>query len=157
FREAARLHLVEVSNALRGRQAQALARYDVRPRWHARIDDVPTGPCLIVANEFFDCLPIRQFVRVAHDGRPAWRERLVGAEADDLAWGLLPHELSTGDAIIPPALHDAPVGAIAEHAPALSGWADLLAERLKAAPGRALILDYAGDGSGDTLQAVRAH
>jgi len=154
FRSATQLHLIEISAALRARQAQALARFDVRPHWHERLDATLERPSLIIANEFLDCLPIRQFVR-AEDG---WRERLVGAdEQDALAFGLSPHTLRPGDQVIPPALHDAPEGAIAEFAPGLEAWVDLLAQRLKAAPGRALIIDYAGDGQSDTLQAVRAH
>src|SRR5262249_3298705 len=49
------------------------------------------------------------------------------------------------------------VGAIAEHAPGLSFWVDAVAARLKAASGRVLVIDYAGNGEGDTLQAIRAH
>ncbi|HVY85492.1 MAG TPA: SAM-dependent methyltransferase [Caulobacterales bacterium] len=151
FRDAAQIHLVEVSSALRGRQAQALARFDAKPRWHERIDAAPEAAGFIIANEFFDCLPIRQFLRTEE----GWRERLVGVENDDLAFGLFPQVLR--EPIIPPALHDAPVGAVAEIATGLEAWVDALAQRLEAAPGRVLIIDYAGDGSGDTLQAVRAH
>ena len=45
---------------------------------------VPNGPVFLIANEFFDALPIRQFVRM--DGR--WRERVIGLDADRLVWGL---------------------------------------------------------------------
>ncbi|HWA00562.1 MAG TPA: SAM-dependent methyltransferase [Caulobacterales bacterium] len=151
FRDAAQIHLIEASDALRGRQAQALARFDAKPRWHERFETVPEAAGFVVANEFFDCLPIRQFVR-SEDG---WRERLVGLIEDDLSFGLFAR--AAHDPIIPPALHDAPLGTIAEIAPGLEAWIDLLARRLKAAPGRVLIIDYAGDGSGDTLQAVRGH
>jgi NADH dehydrogenase [ubiquinone] 1 alpha subcomplex assembly factor 7 len=154
FRAAARLHLVEVSPALRIEQARALARLGAQPRWHDALEDVPLGPSLMVANEFFDCMPIRQFVRESE----GWRERLVGlSDAGDLSFGLLQPPLREGDPMIPPSLIDAPQGAIAEHAPGLAPMIDLIAARLRAAPGRALVIDYAGDGSGDTLQAVRAH
>ncbi|MEJ0060220.1 MAG: SAM-dependent methyltransferase [Terricaulis sp.] len=154
FRAAARLHLVEVSPALRAQQARALARLGAQPRWHDVVEQVPQGPSFIIANEFFDCLPIRQFVR---DSK-GWRERLVGLDdAGSLAFGLLQHPLREGDMMIPPALIDAPHGAIAEHAPGMARLVDVIAARLRAAPGRALVIDYAGDGSGDTLQAVRAH
>ena len=72
FREALRPHLVEISPALRARQAEALAGAD--PVWHADLAGLPEGPLLLLANEFFDALPVRQFVKAA-DG---WRERLVG-------------------------------------------------------------------------------
>lgn len=153
FRDSVRLHLVEVSEPLKGRQAAALAPLGARPRWHGALDTVPIGPSFIIANEFLDCLPIRQFVRDAE----GWRERMIGLDGDALAFGLFPHALRPGDPLIPPALHDAPTGAVAEIAPSLVGWIDAIAARLKTKPGRALIIDYAGDGRGDTLQALRAH
>jgi NADH dehydrogenase [ubiquinone] 1 alpha subcomplex assembly factor 7 len=145
---------VEVSPALRAQQVQALGRLGAQPRWHDAIEGIPQGPSLIVANEFFDCLPIRQFVRDAE----AWRERLVGLDdTGELTFGLLQHALREGDMMIPPALIDAPHGVIAEHAPGMAPLVDVIASRLRTAPGRALVIDYAGDGSGDTLQAVRGH
>ena len=71
FLDAARLHLVETSRRLRGLQAAALTRSGVAAAWHDRIDDIPHGPLILIANEFFDALPIRQFVRT--------RRRLGGA------------------------------------------------------------------------------
>lgn len=154
FRESARLHLLEVSEPLKARQADALGKLGARPRWHERIEALPEGPSLIIANEFFDCLPMRQFVRI-EDG---WRERVIGLDDDGaLTFGLFPNTIRVDDPLIPPALHDAAPGAIAEIAPAFTGWVDAIATRLLRAPGRALIIDYAGDGRGDTLQALRAH
>ena len=60
FGAAMRLHLVETSVHLRERQASVLATY--HPQWHAALDDVPEGPLLLVANEFFDALPVHQFL-----------------------------------------------------------------------------------------------
>ncbi len=62
FGAAARLHLVETSPRLRDIQRQTLAAAGVEATWHERIDDLPPGPLIVVANEFFDALPIRQFV-----------------------------------------------------------------------------------------------
>lgn len=150
FEDAAQVHFMEVSAALR-----ALQRDAVQPniaQWHARFDDIAPGPSLILANEFFDCLPIRQFVK--QDGQ--WRERLVGADSGRLAFGLAREAILDLSAF--PAGADAHGdGAVAEIAPALGGWTDLLALRLHAHAGRALIIDYASDGFGDTLQAMKAH
>ncbi|MBS0541625.1 MAG: SAM-dependent methyltransferase, partial [Proteobacteria bacterium] len=76
FHAALDLHLVETSETLRAQQAAALAAFT--PQWHERFDLVPAGPLLLVANEFFDALPVRQFHRI--DG--GWRERMVGLAAD---------------------------------------------------------------------------
>lgn len=154
FHNAARISLVEVGAHLKARQAEALAKVGASATWIAHLDDAPDGPSLIIANEFLDCLPIRQFVRI--DG--GWREKLVGARDGKLAFGFAEDAL-LDDALIPPALRNAPDGAIAEVAPALPAFVDQIAQKLQRAPGRALIIDYgaAETTGGDTLQAVRAH
>ncbi|MBI1251698.1 MAG: SAM-dependent methyltransferase [Alphaproteobacteria bacterium] len=156
FRDAAQITLIEPSPALR--QTQSTTLRDAESIRHAaRLEDIPEGPSLIIANEVVDCFPVRQFVR----DRGQWRERLVGAHPEnesDLAFALSPDPLPN-DAIIPAALRASPDGAVAEIAPGLDAFIDSIAARLLTHPGRALIIDY-GDSDetgGDTLQAVRAH
>ncbi|HTE83088.1 MAG TPA: SAM-dependent methyltransferase, partial [Reyranella sp.] len=72
FHRALRLHLVDTNAPLRAEQQRALGAF--APVWHERFDEVPPGPALIVANEFFDALPVRQFQKTAR----GWRERMVG-------------------------------------------------------------------------------
>jgi len=72
FGEAAQVYLLEASEKLRKVQDQTLAEHDVK--WIDTLDQLPDIPVLAVANEFFDALPIRQFLR---DG-DSWRERQVG-------------------------------------------------------------------------------
>ena len=86
FRVAATVHLVETSPALRQRQHATLASSGAALAWHDRLEDVPAGPLLLVANEFFDALPIRQFVATER----GWCERLVGLEGQRLIFGLRP-------------------------------------------------------------------
>ena len=152
FHDAARVTLVEISAPLRERQ-QAMFGADVT--WVARLEQLSPGPTLIIANEFLDCLPIRQFVR-AGDG---WRERLVGVGDDEtLRFGLAPAPLD-GDTLVPAALREAPVGSVAEVAPALAAFVARLAARLRLHGGRALFIDYGTPTTtaGDSLQAVRNH
>ena len=143
------IHLVETSPVLRATQARALPD----ATWH---DDTATLPddraLLVVANEFFDALPIRQLVR----GRDGWRERLVACQ-DTLFLPIAGPPLP--DAIIPQALHAAPPGSVIETSPASVAIADALARRLAAQGGAALVVDYGYEGPavGDTLQAVRRH
>jgi NADH dehydrogenase [ubiquinone] 1 alpha subcomplex assembly factor 7 len=149
FAAALDVHFVEVSPPLRAKQGSLSAT------WHGRIEDAPDGAMLMIANEFLDCLPIRQFVRTG-DG---WRERLVGAgEGEALAFGLAPTPLP-GDSLIPAPLRNAPEGSVAEIAPALPAFVAHIAERLHTHRGRALFVDYgeAHTRAGDTLQAVRQH
>jgi NADH dehydrogenase [ubiquinone] 1 alpha subcomplex assembly factor 7 len=162
FQQAARVSLLEVNAGLKAQQATALAQVGARADWPVQLGDVAAGPSLIIANEFFDCLPIRQFVRGAFglqiEGRAramSWRERVIGCDSEGLlVFGLSPTPRAI-EAVLAPTLSDAGEGVIAETAPGLPAWVDAIAARLAAAPGRALIIDYAGDGEGDTLQAVR--
>lgn len=153
FHAALRLHLVETSPALRARQAAALQSFS--PTWHDRFDDVPNGPTLLVANEFFDALPIRQFIRT-----PAgWAERKVGLNAQgEMAFTFDP---APGGALLTPLHLDPRIapGAIAETCPAGIAIAAEIGRRVAAHGGAALIVDYGYDGPaiGDTLQALRAH
>ena len=153
FREAAVLHLVEISPALREIQEQRLAKAGLAMLWHDRLEDVPGGPSIIVANEFIDALPVHQAVK-QQDG---WHERVVTVNAEaNLAFDTAPEPLRFFDTSLPRALRQAPLGAIYE-------WrADTIALELgrrTREEGAALIIDYGhtDSGLGDTLQAVARH
>lgn len=153
FRAALSLYMIEPSAPLRAAQERALAAVGASAQWIADLRAAAPGPAIIVGNEVLDCLPIRQFVRTQND----WRERLIGAQNGALAFGLSPAPVAPEE--IPPSLRDAEPGAVAEVRSGLAGYIDAIAERLHAAPGRALFIDYgAPSPSGEnTFQAVRAH
>jgi NADH dehydrogenase [ubiquinone] 1 alpha subcomplex assembly factor 7 len=144
FRDAASIVLVETSAPLRDAQAERVPAAE----WAVRLEDAPPGPSLVVANEFLDCLPIRQFVR----GEDGWHEKLVGLnDADKLVFGL--------SAVLPAPESDDEIGAVREIAPGLDGVIYEIERRLHAEPGRALFIDYgyvAPEGA-DTLQALKRH
>jgi SAM-dependent MidA family methyltransferase len=143
FRAALRVHLVETSLTLRAAQQRRLGM--AVAAWHDDAATLPEGPAILIANEFFDALPIRQFIR--RDG--AWLERHVAAGA----FVDLPAEAP------PPLPVDAPEGAIAEHAEAGIVVAAGLAARCRDQGGALLALDYgpAAWGLGDSLQAMTRH
>jgi NADH dehydrogenase [ubiquinone] 1 alpha subcomplex assembly factor 7 len=145
FLEAAAVELVETSPALRALQRERLA--GARVAWKDRLEEVPDGPLLVIGNEFFDALPVRQYVRTER----GWCERLVGLAGDRLAFGLAPEPARIG---VP-----APPGAVLEVPEASLSLVRALAERLARQGGAALVIDYGFEGPafGDTLQAVRRH
>lgn len=154
FAKAISVHLVETSPILRDRQADVLEHAASGPRWHDDIGAVPDAPFALIANEFFDALPIRQFVRTEH----GWHERLVGLDANRN----LTFELAAAPAVDP--FQDAGFkrpapGAIGETRPAAKAVMAKLCGRFANAPGAVLILDYGhtASGPGDTLQAVARH
>ncbi|GHF54706.1 class I SAM-dependent methyltransferase [Seohaeicola zhoushanensis] len=146
---AAELWLVEASPTLRARQAQTLAGH--APQWADTAEALPEAPLFLVANEFFDALPVRQFRRAA-DG---WCELRVGLEDGRLALGL------AGAAPQPALAHrleDTREGDIVELCPAAAPVMAAIAGRIARHGGAALIVDY-GDwrSLGDTVQALKAH
>lgn len=151
---SASIHLVETSETLAVIQTETLSPLDLPVRRHRRIGDIPAGPAIVVANELFDALAIRQFVFDGED----FRERCVGlSEAGRLEFVLCErpdHQPPAGAMPHPPA-----AGAVLEASPERDGLAASLADRFAAEGGAGLFIDYgyAGPAFGDTLQAVRAH
>jgi NADH dehydrogenase [ubiquinone] 1 alpha subcomplex assembly factor 7 len=139
FAAALRLHLVETSPRLRAVQADRLPG----ATWHDRIEDLPPGPLLLLANEFLDALPIRQHVRRG-DG---WTERFVAdgtflEQPADAPPGAAGHEIAEGEVV--------------ETCPAATELAAHLGARLASQGGAALLVDYgpARSAPGDSLQAL---
>jgi SAM-dependent MidA family methyltransferase len=143
------VNLIEFSPALRAQQAERLPQAE----WCVDLVGLPEdGALLVVANEFFDALPIRQLVKTV-DG---WRERLVACQ-DTLFLPVVGNTLF--DPIIPAALKDSPDGSVVETSPASVATMRQLARAVVTRGGAALVIDYGYEGPaiGDTFQAVRAH
>ena len=135
LKKAVSLHLVETSVRLREIQADILKDY--HPQWYDRFTDVPAGFSLIVANEFFDALPVQQFVKTAQ----GLQERFVGYdEAQDAFFFSHPPDNVFETSTISQTITRQIATRIAEHG------------------GAALIADYGYvSGSGETLQALSKH
>ena len=154
FREAAVLHLVEISPVLEEQQERTLEHLHTPMFWHPSLNDVPKGPAIIVANEFFDALPVNQMVRTLN----GWHERQVEIDAaGNLAFNVAPDPSPLFDRLLPQSARDAPVSSIFE-------WRDdrtamELGRRLARDGGAALVIDYGHlkSAAGDTLQAVGQH
>ena len=147
FNDAAEVHLVETSAVLRA--AQEMSLEGQRASWHERVEDLPEGPVIAVANEFFDALPIRQF-QATEDG---WHERLV--DSDETGFHLVLSPQATPSAVIP----HAALGDIFEISPPRDATISELSRRIADRGGAALIIDYGHEVSsmGDTLQAMHGH
>jgi NADH dehydrogenase [ubiquinone] 1 alpha subcomplex assembly factor 7 len=149
FLKAATVALVEISPRLRVAQAEAIAPLGVEPLWRDRVEDLPAGPLIVIANEFFDALPVRQIERTAE----GFAERMIGrGEKGELVFGLRPTE----DAAPHVTQYGLPTGTIVELRPAATAIMATLAARIVAEGGAALVIDYgyAEPGFGDTLQAL---
>jgi NADH dehydrogenase [ubiquinone] 1 alpha subcomplex assembly factor 7 len=154
FHRAIVVHLVEISPALQQLQRQTLESSAVPMLWHEKLEDVPDGPAIILANEFFDALPVHQAVK--QDG--GWHERVVTVDKDGnfslgIAHGKLPHF----EKILPPRVREAAVDSIYEWR--ADSTALEIGRRVARTGGAALIIDYGHTASevGDTVQAVGEH
>jgi len=149
FLTAASVTLIEASPRLRAVQRETLGQHPAT--WIDSPADLPDAPLFLLANEFFDALPIRQFVRHPE----GWQERVVGVVGETLAFGL------TAPAPFGPLearLADTEPGEMVEVCPSAGPVMTELAARIARHGGLALIVDYGNWGSrGDTLQALRGH
>lgn len=148
-KQPAGVHFVETSPVLRKLQAERVPH----AIWHDDISTLPNGvPLVIIANEFFDALPFRQYIKT-YGG---WRERMVryGLEGFEPVPGTHPAE-----DIVPEHLHHAQAGSIYETSPAGLLIARALGARVTRQGGALLAIDYGHEGydAGDTLQALNAH
>ena len=154
FAAAARLYLIESSETLRAAQAETLA--GAAPVWTEGLEDVPEGPLFLIANEFLDALPVRQFV-MTPDG---WRERTVALDGNgrpvfaagpDPAGALAAAGLSLPEQAEP--------GEIGEIQPGALAFVRDLGLRFVARGGAALLIDYGGSlpAGRSTLRGIRGH
>ena len=155
FRRALQVHFVEVSPLLEERQRRAIGSSNVPVEWHKSLDLVPPGPAIILANEFFDALPVQQAVMCV-DG---WHERVIKLdEGGRLAFTNARDPIPLFEQMLPAKLRDVEIGEIFEWRP--DNIALELGRRVtRSEGGAALVIDYGHTESatGDTLQAVGAH
>jgi len=154
FIAAAQIRMVEISPRLAQIQKETLAASGLEIQWHAQFGDLPSGPLVLLANELFDAIPVRQYVKSG--GR--FVDRIVTVDdGGNLAFAAGSGSIDT--ALLPAGHSTAPDGSIVEFAPARSALMQDIAERLHRARGAALLFDYGHlhQGFGDTLQALRSH
>jgi len=153
FVAAARVRMVETSDRLVATQKHTLSEFG-NVTWHKSIQEISDDPAIIIANEFLDVLPVRQYVKTGDE----WREHAIGINGEDeLVW-----TLGTGileKTSLPENADDEPEGAIFEISTIRESFIANTAEILKTNSGAALFIDYGHvkSGFGDTVQALRAH
>jgi NADH dehydrogenase [ubiquinone] 1 alpha subcomplex assembly factor 7 len=122
--------------------------------WHDSIDDVVEGPAIILANEYFDVLPIHQAIR----RETGWHERTVELDSDGkLTFGAAAEPLPRFEVLLPPLIRAAPPGAVFEWRP--DSEVMKIARRVRDQDGAALVVDYGHvrSDAGDTFQAIARH
>jgi len=147
--EAISITLVEISPALRQAQNQTLATFGLPVAWQSEITILPQKPTIIIANEFFDALPVRQFQRA----KGKWHERLIGLDHENaLIFGLAGEAEGY-------TLPNAPEGTILERCPIGERLMAEISHHIALFGGAGLAIDYGHtqSGFGETLQALKSH
>lgn len=152
FIDAINLTMVETSPVLIKLQKQAIAKSGVQANWVSSVGDVPTGPSIIIGNEFLDALPIRQWIKADDE----WRQ--VCVDVLDGQFRCVPGAV-VDTSEIPEVFQSAANGSIYETSPVTQDIVATLSKRLSKSGGAALLIDYghSESGMGNTLQAVKNH
>lgn len=148
FHKSMDLILVEASPSMQARQKSTLEQYDIS--WVNNLSQMPEQPLFLITNEFFDCMPIKQYRRV----EAGWQEQMIGAEGEALHFAL-------GKSIDAGAFEqarDIAIGQMFETSSASAAYCEAIARHISKHGGCAIIVDY-GDwiSDGDSLQAIKNH
>lgn len=146
--KAAHVRLIEISPPLKKIQKDKLSAFDTPLTWHESTEDIGDDAFILIANEFFDALPINQYQFV--EGQ--WAERAIGLSPENtLTWGLKPSKFNT-------TLNPKPNDIFETSVSAQKRVVDL-SKRIKTQNGAALLIDYGHlkSGFGDTFQAIKNH
>ncbi|MBN8544015.1 MAG: SAM-dependent methyltransferase [Alphaproteobacteria bacterium] len=152
FHDSITIHMIETSPVLAHEQYLTLRNEHRRVEWLDSVDELPESKTLLIANEFFDALPIRQYVITSEgmcERRIYWDHK---SESLQFVLGPPGLQLAKSGKVIAE-------GTVMEQCPAARNIMRTIATRIKAHQGAALIIDYGymGDAHRDTLQAVKAH
>ncbi|MET3589815.1 SAM-dependent MidA family methyltransferase [Bartonella silvatica] len=151
---AAEVFLIEVSKKLAKEQKKHLSSYQKYIHTIENFDQIPLKPLFLIANEFFDTLPINQYIKISGE----WKERRITINQDgDLIFIATPHKLPSSCLQLYGS--EIPDGTIFEHAPSRHQFMQQISNRLIQVKGSALIIDYGASdlAFGDTLQALSKH
>ena len=155
FHDALNLILIEISPTLCQTQKKALGNF--RAHWQTEIGSFPNQPTVIIANEFFDSLPIRQFKRE----RNQWMEVMItikdpsNQKCNKLSFELKDVRMNKE---FVSETDNIPDGTIIEFSELTQNIINYISDHIQKNSGAALIIDYGKEGNvGDTFQAVRQH
>ncbi|WP_375625074.1 class I SAM-dependent methyltransferase [Bartonella sp. MU37NMGALS] len=150
---AAEIFLLEISKKLAKEQKKRLCSYQKQIHSIERFDQIPSKPLFLIANEFFDTLPINQYIKVNGE----WKERCITVNQDgDFIFIAAPHKLPSS---LQTYCSKVPNGTIFEHAPLRHQFMEQISYHLVQVTGSALLIDYGATdlAFGDTLQALSKH
>lgn len=160
FHSSVRIALVETSSRLRSVQQENLQPYHSIPiEWYDNVSAVPDAASIIVANEFFDALPIKQYIKE----KEGYKERFVGLDSHDQLCVVTGKHTANHPLFTHAPYPQLDSGSIVEISSASLDVIDALASRIATHRGAALVIDYGythhpdRSKTNETLQAIRSH
>ena len=152
FHDSITIHMVETSPTLAHAQYMLLRDMHPRVEWLDSVEEIPANKTIVIANEFFDALPIKQYV-MTDEGM---RERRVGFDAATQQFIFV---LGDAGLVLAKSGNSIAPGTVMEQSPATRKVMRHLAQHIAQHGGGALVIDYGylGDAHRDTLQAVKSH
>ncbi|WP_455476442.1 class I SAM-dependent methyltransferase [Bartonella sp. B17] len=151
---AAEIFLIEISQNLAKEQKSRLSSYQKQIHNVENFDQIPSGHLFLIANEFFDALPINQYIKL--DGE--WKERCITVNQNG-NFTFIAKQRKLPFLYLQSYDWNIPDGTIFEHAPLRHQLMHKISNRLIQMKGSALLIDYGASdfAFGDTLQAVSKH
>lgn len=163
FYKALSIELVEINENFIVHQKSNLKNFNLPISWHTSIEDIPRKPSIIIANEFFDAMPIKQYIKV----KELWYERIFIVQPVD---GKIKYDKITVSKQLQEYLlrthTEARSGAVLEESYKSIEIMKFISKHIKKLKGSGLIIDYGYDINpnvrtrhqyNSTLQALKNH
>ena len=152
FQDACNINILEKSKLLKETQKTTLG--DNKITWLNNLSELNNSPCIFLANEFFDALPIKQFIKKKNK----WHERHVKFVSQKNKEYLdIPFDMKKFEQIIKFRIsHEQD---FIEYSPQAAEYLESITNKIKKNEGGILIIDYAyiKKEMKNTLQAVSKH
>jgi NADH dehydrogenase [ubiquinone] 1 alpha subcomplex assembly factor 7 len=163
FQQSLNIYLLDINPILKKIQQQNLLQSHSNINWIDNLSNLPQSPTIFIANEFFDALPIHQYVKEKN----SWFENVISVKHDNnqLFFKRKPlvHDFSDHLSLEHPNALD---GSVIEEHKEGAKWMQEIVEIIERNKGAALIIDYGYDIDpkdrkptqyNSTLQGVKNH
>jgi NADH dehydrogenase [ubiquinone] 1 alpha subcomplex assembly factor 7 len=152
FKNSCNIKILEKSKLLKRIQKKVIK--DQKVKWLDDLDELNNLPCIFIANEFFDALPIKQFIKI----KDKWHERYVEfINQKNQKFLDIPYDMQNLEKKIKFKISSKQK--FIEYSPLSSKYLKDITDKIKLNDGGVLIIDYGyiEKEMKDTLHAISNH